>query len=62
MLEAAGTTVIATTREANRQNEMESAIGTRSSRTVPVVKTIGKNTQIVVSVEAVIAPATCFAP
>ena len=60
--DAAGTTVIATTREASRQNETESAIGTRSSLTVPVVKTMGRKTQTVVSVEAMIAPETCFAP
>ena len=37
-------------------------MGTRSFRTVPLVNTIGKKTQIVVNVDAIIAPATCFVP
>ena len=41
---------------------MDMAIGTSSSRTVPVVKTIGTKTQIVVSVDATIEFETCFAP
>ena len=62
VLDAAGTTVIATTRDATRQNEMDIPIGTSNSCTVPDVKTIGKKTQIVVTVEDVMAPATCLAP
>ena len=59
---AAGTTDMATTREASRQNEIDRAMGTRSSLTVPLVKTMGRNTHTVVRVEAMIAPVTCFVP
>ena len=62
VLAEAGMTVMDTTRDAARQKVMESAIGTSSSLTMPVVKTIGRKTQIVVSVDETIAPVTCFAP
>ena len=38
------------------------AIGTSSSRTIPVVKSIGTKTQMVVSVDAMMELETCFAP
>ena len=41
---------------------MVSAISTKSWRVMPCTNTIGRNTQTVVSVDAVIAPATCEAP
>ena len=58
----AGTTDMATTREASRQKEIDRAMGTSSSLTVPLVKTMGRNTHTVVRVEAMIAPVTCFVP
>ena len=59
---AAGTTVIEINREAPRVKMIVRLMGMISSRTVPEVNTIGKNTHTVVSVEAMIAPATCFVP
>ena len=59
---SAGTTVSATISEANSANEMVSANGAISWRTVPVVKTKGKNTHTEVMVEATMAPVTCTAP
>ena len=57
-----GTAVKATIRDAVRANVMVRANGSIKSRTMPVVNTIGKKTQMVVSVDAMMAPATCFAP
>ena len=37
-------------------------ISVKSWRVIPSVNTMGRNTQMVVSVEAMIAPATCPAP
>ena len=37
-------------------------ISVNSSREMPCVNTMGRNTHMVVSVEAKIAPDTCFAP
>ena len=59
---AAGTTVIATIREAKRQNTIVRDIGVIRSLTIPVVYTIGRNTQAVVRVDATMAPATCLVP
>ena len=41
---------------------MVSPISLNRSLLIPLVKAMGINTQIVVKVEATIAPATCFAP
>ena len=57
-----GTTVMATTRDAIRAKEIVRAKGSINCLTSPVVNTMGKNTQMVVNVDARIAPATCFAP
>ena len=37
-------------------------MSTKSCFVIPSTNTIGRNTQTVVNVEAIIAPATCFAP
>ena len=58
----AGTTDSATIKDASKENEIVKAKGTINWRTVPVVNTNGKNTQIEVSVDATIAPVTCIAP
>ena len=55
---AQGTTVRATISEASRLKVMVHAISESSSSTMPVVKTIGRKTQTVVSVEDMMAPAT----
>ena len=41
---------------------MVSDIGSSNSLVIPLVNTIGKNTQTVVRVEAITAPATCLLP
>ena len=58
----AGTTVSAISRLANREKAMVSPISTNNCLTIPSVKTMGRNTHTVVSVEARIAPATSPAP
>ena len=58
----AGTSVSATIRLASSEYAIVSAISTNSCLVIPSTKTIGRNTQIVVSVDEAIAPATCFAP
>lgn len=55
---AQGTTVSATTRDASRLKVMVQAMSLRSSRTMPVVNTSGRKTQIVVRVEDMMDPAT----
>ena len=59
---AQGTTVSATTSDASRLKVIVHAISLSSSSTMPEVKTSGRNTQMVVSVEETIEPATCLAP
>ena len=59
---AQGTTVNATINEASRLKVIVSAISVSSSRTMPVEKIIGKNTQMVVRVEEMMEPDTCRAP
>lgn len=59
---AQGTTVNATISEASRLKVIVSAISVSSSRTMPVEKIIGKNTQMVVRVEEMMEPDTCRAP
>ena len=61
-LPRAGTAVSATSSDATSTYESESAKGTSSWRTVPVVKTMGRKTHTVVSVEATTAPPTWRAP
>ena len=57
-----GTNVIATTRLAVSVNAIVSAISTKSCLVIPSVKIIGANTQMVVSVDAIIAPVTRLVP
>ena len=57
-----GTTVRATIRLASRLYAMVRAMSVSSSRVRPLVNTMGRNTQMVVMVEAVTALVTCFAP
>ena len=57
-----GTTVNATTNDATNAYVIVNANGISISPTVPFTYIIGKNTQIVVSVDATIGAATCFAP
>ena len=59
---AQGTTVRATMRDASRLNVMVHAISESNSSTMPVVNTMGRNTQTVVRVEDTMAPATWRAP
>ena len=58
----AGTNVNATTRLAARVYAIVRARSTNSCRVIPSVKIIGAKTLIVVSVDAMIAPVTCFDP
>ena len=58
----AGTTESATIRDAIRLYAIVRHISIINSLVRPSVKRIGRKTQIVVSVEATIAPAICFAP
>ena len=58
----AGTNVRAIIRLATSAYPRVSAISTKSVLVRPSTNTIGRNTHIVVSVDAVIAPATCTAP
>ncbi len=63
ILEAmAGTTVRAIRRLASSEYAIVSPMSTKSCLVMPSVNTIGAKTQIVVSVEAIIAPATSLAP
>ena len=57
-----GTTVRATRRLARREYPIVSPISTNSCLVIPCVNTIGRNTQTVVRVDAIIAPPTCLAP
>ena len=57
-----GTTVIATIRDAIRAYEMVNAKGISKSLIIPVTYTIGRNTLMVVKVEATIGAATCLVP
>ena len=58
----AGTSVRATIRLAISEYVIVSARSTNICFVIPSTKTIGRNTQTVVIVDAVIAPATCLAP
>ena len=57
-----GTRVRATARLASSEYAIVSPMSTNSCLVIPLVNTIGRNTQTVVSVEAMIAPPTCLAP
>ena len=57
-----GTTVMATSRLASSEKAMVSPMSAKRSRAMPWTNTMGKNTQIVVSVEANSAPETDFTP
>ena len=59
---AQGTTVSATIRDASKLKVIVHAISLSNSRTMPVVNTSGRNTQMVVSVLDTMDPATCRAP
>ena len=58
----AGTKVSAIIRLASNEYATVSARSTNNVLVIPSTKTIGTNTHIVVSVDAVMAPATCTAP
>ena len=58
----AGTSVSATIRLASSEYATVSARSINMSFVIPSTNIIGTNTHIVVSVEDVIAPATCTAP
>ena len=60
--DTAGTTVKATSKLATSVNAIVSAKSTKSCLVSPSVKIIGAYTLTVVSVEAIIAPLTSFAP
>ena len=57
-----GTSVSAMTKLASNEYAMVKPMSVKISRVNPCTNTIGKNTATVVSVEAMIAPETCFAP
>ena len=57
-----GTNVTATIKLATSEYPIVSPISTNNCFVSPVVNTIGRNTEIVVNVDDVIAPATPFAP
>ena len=57
-----GTTVIATRSEAISEYDIVNENGMSIWLTVPDVYTIGRNTHIVVMVDAMIGPSTCFVP
>ena len=58
----AGTSVSATSSEAMRVYERVRIISVKISRVRPSTKAMGTNTQMVVSVEAAMAPPICAAP
>ena len=60
--EAEGTTVMATTRLASSEKAMVRPMSLNRSRAMPSTNTTGRNTQMVVRVEANSAPATWFTP
>ena len=57
-----GTKVKATIKLAIKEYAIVRPMSVNNCLVIPSVKTIGKNTQIVVRVEAKIAPDTCLAP
>ena len=59
---AIGTNVRAMNKDASSEQEIVRAISLNISAVKPLMNTIGRNTDTVVNVDAVIAPATCFAP
>ena len=59
---AAGTKVRATKRLASSEKATVRAMSVKSWRVMPSVKKMGTKTTMVVMVEAVMAPAICFAP
>ena len=57
-----GTTVMATSNDAISEYDIVNENGISIWLTVPDVYTIGRNTHIVVIVDAIIGPSTCFVP